>query len=188
MEISKEVVAAIIGAVPVVAAPLVAWMLDRRGEAKGIRRLEALEKRVQVIDRLLALDKHLTDERRETLEAELANIAQDLVADRAREHAAGKTAVERLTIVQRLLLLYDQPNRRASIYRGFFWAFLFCAFLGSGSALLTFSNEKPEQSPWPTALFVFLFYFVIALMCRQGAKQQLRRAQMSASRSQKAPP
>ncbi|HUJ42279.1 MAG TPA: hypothetical protein VLW52_01605 [Opitutaceae bacterium] len=185
MAISKEVLAAVIGAVPVVAAPLVGWLLEHRGDSQRSKKLESLDKRAQLVERLLALDKHLTDERRQMLEAELVYIEHDLVADRVREHAAGTTMVERLSVLRRFLLLYDQPTRKASIYRGFFWAFLFCGFLGAGSALLTLANAKPEEPHWPTAIFVLLFYSGIGLICRAAARQQLKRAQAAAARSQK---
>jgi hypothetical protein len=127
MQIPKEVYVALIGAIPALAT-LFSSFLQQRGSAHRAKEVEMLDRRVQVIERLLTLEKHLSDERKKLLQTELADIAQDLVADRLRERAAGGTAVERLPMLRRFLLVYEQPTKRASTYRGFFGSFSRLAF------------------------------------------------------------
>lgn len=184
MEISKEVAVAIIGVIPALAAPLFSSLLQRRGAAQKTRDVELLDKRVQIIERLLILDKHLSDERKKMLQAELANIAQDLVADRVRERIAGGVSVEHLSILRRFFLIYEQPTTRASIYRGFFWFFFIVSVFPSFPILFfTFSEQGIEGIV--TALFpiasMFIFYGMIALFFRSAAVRQQKRAQTAAA-------
>lgn len=179
MDIPKEVLVAIIGAIPALAAPLLSSLLQHRGFAQRTKELELLEKRVQVIERLLVLEKHLSDERKKMLQTELADIAQDLVADRVRERAAGGTVVERLPMLRRFLLVYEQPTSRASAYRNFFWFFLSISVLGFFSVL--FVGKTIESANWPIAAIGMLFYVMIGLFFRSAALRQQKRAQATAA-------
>ena len=179
MEIPKEVVVALIGAIPALAAPLLSSLLQRRGAAQRTRDVELLEKRVQIIERLLALDTHLSDERKKMLHAELADIAQDLVADRVRERVAGGTAIERLSILRRFFLIYEQPTTRASIYRGFFWVFFSFCVLGPLSILSLRKTEGVKV--WALAATGVVFYAMIGLFFRSAGVRQQKRAQTTAA-------
>lgn len=181
MEIPREVLVAIIGAIPVLLAPLIGSSLQRRDLAERAQEVEVLGKRVQLIERLLALDKHLSDERRKLLQVELADIAQDVVAERRKERAAGGTVVERLSFVHRSLLLYELPTTRASVYRGFFWFFLSIGVVGGFSGALL--PSKSGDSDWPFALIGGLLYIAIGLAFRGAAVRQHKRAQANAAKS-----
>jgi hypothetical protein len=178
MQLSKEVLVAIIGAVPAIAAPPISWLLQHRGDAQKAREVEALERRVQLIERLLALEKHLSDERKKMLQAELAHIAEDLVADRARERAAGETVVEGLPKLRRLLLLYDQPTARASVYRALFWILVGFPLFGAVSVV-----SLPETTTeWPVFALGMSVYLVVGLLFRSAAVRQQKRARAVAAR------
>jgi len=179
MDIPKEVVVALIGAIPALLAPLVNSLLQRRGFAQSAKELEAVEKRIQITERLLTLEKYLSEDKRKLLRAELAAVAQDLVAERVREHAAGGTEVEGLPFLRRALLIYAQPTMRASVYRGFFWFFLFFGILGGVSA--SFVSLQSGDTEWPFAVIGGLFYVVIGLFFRSAALRQQKRAQASAA-------
>lgn len=177
MEIPKEVLVAVIGAIPALLAPLISSSLQRQGFARKAKEVEVVEKRVQIIERLLTLEKHLSDERRKLLQIELADIAQDLVAERVRERASGGTVVERLPMLRRALLVYEQPTMKASVYRGFFWLFLSLGLLGG----LFSSFLKYGDADWPFAIIGGLFYIAIGLSFRAAALRQHKRAQASAA-------
>lgn len=179
MEIPREVVVALIGAIPALAAPLFSSLLQRRGAAQKSRDVELLEKRVNVIERLLALDKYLPDDHKAILRSELADITQDLVAERVRERAAGGTIVERLSVLRRFFLIYEQPTTRATIYRGFFWFFLFIAVGIPLSIIPAMKLEGAET--WPITFFGTAFYGMVALFFRSAAIRQQKRAQTAAA-------
>ena len=107
MAIPKEVVASAIGAIPALLAPVISSFLQRRGFAQKAKEMDVVEKRVEIIERLLMLENNLSYERKRLLQVELADIAQDLVAERVRERAAGATVVARLPIHRRWLLSRD---------------------------------------------------------------------------------
>lgn len=180
MEIPREVAVAIIGAIPALAAPLFGSLLQRRGSAQKTKDVELLEKRIQIIERLLSLDKHLSEERKKMLQAELADITQDLVADRVRERVAGGASVEHLSFQRRFFLNYEQPTTRASIYRGFFWFFFSICVLFAISMLSVAITEGLEE--WPIFATGIVVYAMITLFFRSAAVRQLKRAQASAAR------
>lgn len=179
--VTTQVVVAIIGATPVLLAPLVTSLLQRQGYAQKAKEVEMIEKRVQIIERLLALDEHLSDERKNLLKVELADIAQDLVAERSRVSVAGSMAVERLSFLSRTLLVYEQPTLRASVYRGFFWFFLSVGLLVALVAPFADMQSENTDMNWPFAVFGALFYVVIGLLFRSAALRQHKRVKAGAA-------
>lgn len=175
MEIQKEVWVAIISAAPALLAPLLSWILQYRGVAQKIRELDVLEKRIQVIERLNGIGDALPEESRRVLRAELAAITQDLIADREREHAAGSTIVSHLPNWRRLLLYYEQPTAKASIYRGCYW---FCLF----GALSMISVGFEGDTLLGAAIPGMIFYLFIGLLFRGAAMRQQNRAAENAAR------
>ena len=173
MEIPKEILIAIIGAVPAIAAPLISSLIQRRGAAQKTIEVELLEKRVQVIERLLSLDKHLTDDRTILLQEELAEITQDLISDRVKERLGKETVIDSLSTIRRFFLIYVQPTIKASVYRGFFWFFCFIATFGSISVLLL-GSELYDHEILMTTIFGLVFYGGIGLLFRSAAIRQLR--------------
>ena len=187
MDIPKEVVVAMIAAIPGLAAPLFSSLLQKRGLAQRTKEVEMLEKRVQVIERLLMLEKHLSDERKKMLQIELADIVQDMVADRVRERAAGGTVVERLPMLHRVFLVYQQPTTRASVYRGFFWVLISIGIFTPFSAIAVAFSEEVTANDLPYLLIVYiggsLFYVMLGLVFRSAALRQQKQAQAAAERT-----
>jgi hypothetical protein len=177
--IPTQVVVAIIGATPALLAPLVTSLLQRRGSAREARELETIEKRVLIIERLLALEKHLPDGRKKLLQDELADIAQDLVTKRTRDFAVADTVVERLSFLKRVFLVYQQPTLSASVYRGFFWFFFSFGILGSLSTFLV--GVQSDDPDWPFAIIGALLYIVIGLLFRAAALRQRKRVPENAA-------
>jgi len=184
MELSPEIIGAAIAAVPALLAPWISSSLQRRGLARKAREVEVIEKRVQVIERLLNLDKHLSEEEKNTLQAELADIVQDIVVERVRERTAAGTDVGILPRWNQYLLLYEQPNLKASVYRGFYWFFLAIGIVGAFSiSALSYETADPDM---PFAIIGALFYVVIGLFFRKAAMRQQESAQAQAKEKQDA--
>ncbi len=179
MDIPREVLVALIGAVPAMLAPLISSFMQRRGFAQKAREVEVAEKRVQIIERLLSLEEHLSEKSKKLLQTELADIAKDFVEERIRERSAVETVVESLPIRRRWLLAYEQPTLRASVYRGFFWFFLAIGCLGGISGIIV--NLQYGDKDWPFVMIGGLFYIAIGLAFRTAALRQQKRAQGSAS-------
>ena len=175
MHLQTEVLVAVIGAISALLAPRISFLLQRQGLSQKAKEVEVLDKRAQIIERLLALERHLSEARTKQLQAELAEIAQDVIAERARELAAGATVVERLSFLRRALLVYEQPTMRASVYRGFYWFFLSVALVGGLSVSLLPSVERLS------AVIGGLFYVVIGLLFRSAARRQQKRTQARAA-------
>lgn len=178
MDIPKEVVVAVIGAIPALLAPLVSSFLQRRGFAQKAKEVEVVDKQVQIIERLLSLEKHLSEEEKKLLQIQLADITQDIVQERKREQTVGETVVESLPIHHRWLLVYEQPTMRASVYRGFYWFFLAIVVLGGISASI--ASLQHGDTDWPFAIIGGLFYVTIALAFRAAALRQQKLAKASA--------
>lgn len=177
--VTAQVVVAVIGAIPVLLAPLITSLLQRQGFFQKAKEVEMIEKRVQIIEKLLALEEHLPDERKNMLKVELADIAQDLVAERVSVSVAGGAAVERLSFLGRAFLVYEQPTLRASIYRGFFWFFLSVGLLaGLSTALLGIESGEMD---WPVVVIGASLYIVIGLFFRAAALRQRKRVKASAA-------
>jgi len=174
MEIPKEVVVAIIGAIPALAAPLVSSLIQRQGDAQKTRGVELLEKRVQIIERLLSLDKYLSNDRAILLQEELDDIAQDLIADRVKERLVSGVVVDKISTLRRFLLIYEQPTIKASVYRGFFWFFCFITTVG-GTSVLLLGSEFYEYEIMMTTLFGLIFYGGIGLLFRSAAIRQQKK-------------
>jgi len=183
----KEVVAAIIATIPAVLAPLASFWLQRQGFTYKAKELDVIEKRVQLIERLLALEGQLSAERRSALQQELADIARDLVAERSRERTAGATAVEQFSAWRRLLLAYEQPTMKASVYRGFFWFFLGLSVLvvfSSWTIGIESGDEQPGDGVWMSAgiaLSGLVLYGGIGAIFRSAALRQHKQARASAA-------
>ena len=62
----KEIWVAIITATPALVGIVVSWVLQNRGFAQRVKQVEAFEKRVQVIERLFTLEKHLSNKHKST--------------------------------------------------------------------------------------------------------------------------
>ena len=175
MDISPQIVGAAIAAIPPLLSPWFSSSFQQRGLTQKAKEAEVIEKRIQVIEQLLALGQHLSEEKKNILQAELANIVQDIVAERQREHAAVGTDVRILPWWNRYLLLYDQPTLRASVYRGIYWFFLFIGIFGAFSiSVLSYESEDPDL---PFAIIGALVYVVIGLFFRAAAVRQQKRAQ-----------
>jgi len=182
MEIPKEVWAAAIGATPALLALFVTWLLENRGTSRRLKHVTELEKRVQVIEKILALGNPLTADFQKRLRDELTEIGQDLFANRDQERTAGKTSVERLGRLRRWLLFYPQPSLSAHIYRVLYWFFLSVSLLIALAIVLTlFGGQKSPESYW--ILPALLFYPFIAYLFYAAARRQQRRAQAMAARS-----
>jgi len=184
---SPDVVPAIIGAIPALLAPFASSWMQRQGFTYKAKELDVIEKRVQLIERLLALEGQLSAERRSALQQELAEIARDLVAERSRERAAGATAVDQFSAWRRVLLVYEQPTMKASVYRGFFWFFLglgVLVVLSSWMIGVESGSGHPEGGVGTSAVIAFsglLLYGGIGAIFRSAALRQHRRAQASAA-------
>lgn len=172
MEIPKEIIAAAIAAIPAVLAPWISSSLQRRGLARKAREVEVIEKRVQVIERLLSLDQQLSEDKRNILQDELADIVHDIVAERAEERSVIGTDASKLPRWKRYLLFYSQPTLKASVYRGFYWLFLFFVLI-----MLIFPFIEETKEPLPVAIFGGLFYLAIGLTFRAAAVRQQKHAQ-----------
>lgn len=179
-----NLVIAIIGTIPAIAAPLISWLLPHRGFARRTRDLEALGKKVQLIERLVGLEEHLSEQQKKMLWAELADIAEDLVADRARVRSAVRMEVKGLSKLRLFLLLYDQPTTRASVYRVLFWSLWVFGLLGGLSLLtLTIAGKSDlDGRELPIAMLGTMFYLGLGLIFRSAARKQQKRARALAAR------
>jgi hypothetical protein len=192
MLIQREFLPALPSAIAAVLAPLIIFLLERRGLARKAKEIEVVEKRVQIIDRLLTLEKHLPDETKNQLPIELANIAQKLVAqnrvaEQVRERIAHETSVQRRPIWRRFLLVYPLPTIRAHIYRGVFWFLLLLSVLFLSYGLLQTRHLPGRFMLLCTpggftmlvlpSLVVLLFNVVIGLQFRGAALRELKRFQ-----------
>jgi len=182
MDIPKEVWPAAVGAVPALLALFVTWILENRGSSQRLKHVTELEKRVQVIEKLLSLENSLPADFQEMLRVELTEIAQDLVANRVQERTAGETSVERLGRLRRWFLVYAQPSLSAHIYRALYWLFL-AVVLFAALGILIEGTMRPELVlPLAVGLLVYL---LIAYLFRTAALRQQKRAQATAARSVK---
>lgn len=175
VDIPKEILVAVIGAVSALLAPLLSSFLQRSGNAQKAKELEVVEKQVQIIERLLTLEKYLSDERRKLLQTELADLAREVVAERVRERSPSATVVDRLPMWRRWFLAYEQPTMRASVYRGFFWFFLVIGVLGG--TLGTMGSLQTGGADWPFAVIGGLFYLAIGLAFYFAALRQQKQAE-----------
>ena len=183
MDIPTEVITAIIAATPGLVGIIVSWILQHQESARSVKQIDTLYKRVQVIERLLTLEKHLTDERRDILITELAEIAEDLVTERVKERTAGAKTLELMPRLRRWLLLYDQPTWKASLYRAFYWIFTF--FIGGMGSFVTFSMPIADWDRPFLVFFPILFYVAIGIIFRSAAVRQQKQAQETAGRAAK---
>src|SRR5262245_16172465 len=185
MAIPIAIYGPIIAAIPALLVPLLSPLMQRLGFARQEKEIGVFQKRLQIIEQLLTLEKHLSDETRNLLTNELADIAHDLVADRGRERSAVKTVLHRLSIFERFLLIYPQPTMRAFIYRGMFWFLLSLGVLFIISVFIdpiinAFVYEGALYFD-PSKIFPFAsigaFYVAIGLLFRGLALRQLKRSQ-----------
>jgi hypothetical protein len=182
MTISRDISIAIITAIPLLMSPLMSFLFHRWGLARKVKEIELCEKRVRIIERLLTLEKHVSDsdEARNLLQIERAAILQKLGAERVRECNACETVVERLSIMRRTLLLYQQPTMKASIYRGFFWFFFSFGVLGilfMSFAVWQFGKKEDWLLPLGGLVYVAIGLLFRAIALRQLERFHLERLQ-----------
>src|SRR5262249_49762950 len=107
----------IITAIPAIVVPMVSFLLERNGIAARIRETKLFEKRVQLIERLLANGSAVGVDERKQLEDELRHVVQQVLERQADSRSAVKSNVDTMDWWQRWLLLYEQPNSKASVFR-----------------------------------------------------------------------
>ena len=176
----------IIGAILAVLSPWLNSSFQQRALVQKAKESEVIDKRVQVIERLLALDQHLSESEKAILETELADIVQDVIAERERERTAAGADVKTLPRWNRYILLYEQPNLKASVYRGFFWFFLAIGIFGALSMALLSDETTGLESDLGFAILGASFYVVISLFFRAAAVRQQKSAQARAKEKQDA--
>lgn len=176
----RDLLIAIVGAAPAVLAPLISWVFTRMGVNSKSMELELLERQVGLIQKLGALEDDLLGQQKERLRTEVAEIVHDLVVDRERERKSGGTDTRGFRWVKRFLLLYEQPNLRASIYRLMFWALSIFGLFVSVSVLA----GNRELGPDWLAVFSFgaILYIGSALLFRAAARRQQNRARERAEK------
>lgn len=168
----KEIVVALIGLVSATIVPFMSSLLQRRSFDERAGEVGLLEKRVQLAERLLANAQYLEAKDRKTIEATLTQVARQLADQHRVESDSQKPKLESLSWWRKLLLAYEQPNLKASIYRAGYWIAIGFGLLGGVSA--TVVSEKSEDLKF--AVIGGLFYIGIGFLWRSAAVRQKRHA------------
>jgi hypothetical protein len=168
----KEIIVALIGLASATLVPFVSSLLQRRNFDERSGEAGLLERRVRLIERLLANGKHLPEADHAKLEAELTHIVQQVVERHSIERESAEPKLESLSKWRRLLLAYEQPNLKASIYRGGFWVFTAIGLLG-GTATISSNNVANDTF---YAVLGGLLYVAIGSVLRSAAVRQSRRS------------
>jgi hypothetical protein len=171
----KEIIVALIGLASATLVPFVSSLLQRRNFDERSGEAGLLEKRVQLIERLLANRRHLPETDRTKLEKELAHIVEQVVELHSTERERAEPQTESLSWWRRALLVYEQPNLKASIYRWGFWIFTGIGLLG-GTA--TVSSDSVANDTF-YAVLGGLLYIAIGWALRSAAVRQKRRSHVA---------
>lgn len=169
-----------IAILPAVLTPLLAWLLAQRGVARRTSQIEQLLKRTELVERLRALPTGAAPGRRdELLDDEVRDIVADLAALTEPKQAIAAGPVRRQSRLSRFLLFYEQPSRKAYIYRAVFYLFsLFGLVGGLGAA---FSGTKTDSY---FGLLGGGFYIGVGFLFRSAAVRAIERGLRKASADQ----
>lgn len=153
-------------AFPVI-VPLVASILVQRGEARRASELEALGRRLELVEKLRTLRLVLPKDVADPLFREVDDIIGDLEAIRLREVTAIAHSDRPRSRLASLLLLYPQASRKGGIYRAIFYLFVGLGVVGLLGGMLEWSSTKSEDH---RALVLGAFiYFLVGLAFRAAA-------------------
>ena len=171
MQQEHWVIKILIAALPVILAPILAWLLGRSGISKEAATIDYLNKRLDVLERMNRLHTQLTEAPiRPFLDAELeicrVFLRQPLTFVARAAEAEVATPQSRWA---QFFLTQRAVSVRKRVYKGLFYFFFGTAVLMLLAGLATLSGDTPLEL-FPGMLFAFGFYLAIALLFRRGAR------------------
>lgn len=155
-----------VAALPVILAPLTAWILAQRREVRRNAELEHLKLRVDLVEKLRHLHADTTTDPTDPLAREAADILADLEALLAHDTISAP-ALPGISRIAGVFLLYKQRSRKASVYRGLFYFFALIGLIGFLASLTEVTPKTPGE--WFARILGAVVYIGVGVAFRASA-------------------
>src|SRR5258706_4008395 len=130
--------------IPAVIAPLIAWLTSTRATSRRSSELDFLLRRIELVERVQKIQGQTTTGSTQALTAEVQDIAEDLTNLRLGTTLHASTMVQdQPSRWRRWILAYDQPSRKGSVYKLFFYIFVVFGILGGIGSLTSGLDTGP---------------------------------------------
>jgi hypothetical protein len=129
---------------PAVIAPLIAWLTSTRATSRRSSELDFLLRRIELVERVQKIQGQTTTGSTRVLTAEVQDIVEDLTNLRLGTTLHAPTMVQdQPSRWRRWILAYDQPSRKGSVYKLFFYILVVFGILGGIGTLTSGLDTSP---------------------------------------------